>query len=163
VLGPRVGRRLCAIAHAVVAQDLNHSQAVVLEDAAAARCLRGAMRFQVTPLLQPPPRRARREKGQELAFLREALEPLDRHETVYLLQQRLQLGRQVEIVLAAALMRPELEDDGDHAGSPKYGGARIDRGSIAQGARQIIEGHAARHQGLPPIMTSVVAIAVPAA
>jgi hypothetical protein len=43
-----------------------------------------------------------------------ALETLDRDEAVDGLQDRLEVGREVEIILAVFRLRPDLEDHGDH-------------------------------------------------
>src|SRR5690606_37582648 len=75
--------------------------------------LRGAVRRQVAPApdrLFVAPNRER----QELAGFAQALEPLHRYETVDRLEFLHQRGGDLQIALALALGRPDLEDDGNH-------------------------------------------------
>src|ERR1700753_3723346 len=55
---------------------------------------------------------------QDLALLRQALEPFHRDEAVDGLQDRLQLRREVEIFLAIFRLRPDFEDHGDYCFAP---------------------------------------------
>src|SRR5450759_4973232 len=82
-----VGRRLGALAHAVVAQDAGDAQAVIGKHPVAAARLRQTVPLELAPalhrLLVAPV-----GKRQHLAFMGEAGKALDRNETILLLQLR---------------------------------------------------------------------------
>ena len=61
---------------------------------------------------------AKERQRQDLAFLGQALEPLDRDEAVDGFQDRLQFGRKVEIFLLVLRLRPDFENHGDHGHLP---------------------------------------------
>src|SRR3954452_10436095 len=105
--------RLLAIIHAVVADDAGDTQVIIGEDFCAALGLGAAVLHRVAPGLHGrlvPPERHR----QDLALVGQALETLDRDEAVDGLQDRLEVGREVEIILAVFRLGPDLEDHGDH-------------------------------------------------
>src|SRR5215467_10923061 len=104
---------LAPLGHPVVADDPGHPQPIVLEYAAAASLLRNAMANMIAP-----PRDgvcvAPERQRQHLAGVGQALETLDRNETLDLFQFRAQPSRVVEIGFALAIGRPYLEDHRDH-------------------------------------------------
>src|SRR5215470_18006230 len=113
---PAVRRRLRTLVHAVVANDAGDAQPIIPEQLTAALCLRA-------PVLgerAPPPDRvlvAKEREREDLPRIGDALKTLDRNEAVDLLEQRFQLGREVEIGFLPAIRGPDFEDDGNHAGS----------------------------------------------
>src|SRR4051812_16660170 len=110
-----VFRRFQAFRQAVVAQHVSHAQPVIRKYALTSFCLGLAMTLEV------PPRAHRffitpERKRQVLSLRRQALEALDRYESVHLLQIHFQCGRKVEILLRPAFGRPEFKDHGNHVG-----------------------------------------------
>src|SRR6185437_4423293 len=105
--------RFLALVETVVADHTGDTQPVVGENLRPALALRDPVRLRVAPRLD---RRlvAEDRQRQEFALLAQALEPLHRNEAVDLLQYRLQLGGDVEIIRAVLGLRPDFEDDGDH-------------------------------------------------
>jgi hypothetical protein len=115
--GAAVGRRLRPVVRPVVAHHLGDAQAVVGEHPGAPERLHAP----VVEVGAPAPDGlvvAPELQGEELAFLVEALEALDRDEAVDLLDFRAQGRGEPQVVVPAARGRPELEDDGHHGGGP---------------------------------------------
>src|ERR1700761_3185486 len=110
-------RRLRALVHAVVADHAGYADPIIVEDLRAASGLAAAMLGNVAPCLDRRFIAVERQR-QELAFLGQALEPFDRDETVDLLQDRPQLGGEVDIILSVPGLRPDFEDNGDHYKPP---------------------------------------------
>src|SRR6266851_181357 len=109
-------RRFDAFVKAVVAHDLGDAQAVITEDAGAA----GALGLAVLLVAAPSGDRffvAPEREREDLAFLGQALETLDRDESVDLLELGAQLRGDLEIVLAPLGFGLDLEDDRIHAHS----------------------------------------------
>src|SRR5690348_15781117 len=102
---------------AVVAHDRGNAQPIVAEDAGASRRLGGSMRRALTPasngLLVAPER-----QREEIVGIREARKPLHRDEPVHALELALELRGKLQVVALAAIGRPDLEDDCDHASAP---------------------------------------------
>src|SRR5439155_9616478 len=108
-----VGRRLFAVAQAIVADHRGDTQVVVVENSASSSSLRQSV------WLERPPLRNRgfvskKRKREHFARLVEALEPLDRDKAVDSLEQRLEAGRDIEILLPAPFCGPYFENDCDH-------------------------------------------------
>src|SRR4051794_20796464 len=108
---------LLAIIHAVVADDAGDTQMIVGKNVCAALGLGTPVLHRVAPGRNGRVVAPERQR-QDLALLGQALEPLDRDEAVDGLQDRLQVGREVEISLAVFRLRPALEDHGDHERLP---------------------------------------------
>src|SRR5260221_3234928 len=109
-------RRFGADEHAIIALHLGDADAVVGEDLVAAMRLRNMM------LGLPAPRDHRRliapERQRDVFALGgQAAEALDRNETIDGLENRTQMGADVEISLQAAGLGLYFEDDGEHGAS----------------------------------------------
>src|SRR4029450_1270200 len=115
----RIGWRLGALGHAVIAHDAGDAQAIVAEHALAAALLGGAVAFDVAPCRN---RRLVAPEGerQKLGLVGQALEALDADKAVDALQFGPERGRDVEIGLLMPVPRPYFEDDSDH-GSLLFG------------------------------------------
>src|SRR5258706_11985232 len=114
--GLAIRRRLLPLVHPVVAKHLRHPQPVVGEDRSPAGGLHAAMLFELAPLrhrfLIPPER-----EGEDLSGRGQALEALDRDESVAVVEQRAQRGGGVEVRILLPGVWHDFENDGDHAGS----------------------------------------------
>src|SRR5215469_5969948 len=108
-----VGRSLGALRHAVVTDDGRNAQSVIAEYLRSALGLRQAVPFDLPPLGDRRVVAPERQR-QDLARIGQALEPLDRDESVHLFERRPQRRGDVEIFLAALLFWPHFEDHGVH-------------------------------------------------
>src|SRR5579885_3903011 len=109
-----VARHLCALVHAIVPDDRGDPQPIIGKNLAAAFCLCNPMLVCAAPILD---RRFVSEKGKRkhLARLAKTFEALDRYEAVDAFEQRPKLGGKIKIVLLSFRLRPDFEDDCDHA------------------------------------------------
>ena len=113
VEGDAVGWCLGAVVHAVVADHAGDAQAVVSKVGFSSAGLCPTMSFELSPAddcLLVAPKRQR----QDLAGLGQTFEAFDRNEPIDLLQQRFELGCEVEIGFSLIRMGFNLENDGDH-------------------------------------------------
>src|SRR5215468_12011750 len=113
VLGTTVGGNLRAVRHAVVPDHACDAQSVIAEYFAAAERLYAAMRFEISPCIHRRLIAEDRER-EHFAGLIDALEPLDRDETIDLVEERPQLRGEVEVELFVLGLWPNFEDDRDH-------------------------------------------------
>src|ERR1051326_7614730 len=109
-------RRLGAVVHAVVPQDRSDAQAIIAEYPGPAFSLRCPMLLVRAPTLDRSGITPERQR-QDLAFVGQALEPLDRDETVDFFEFRPQLRGHLEIILPALRDRLDLEDHRVHGSS----------------------------------------------
>src|SRR5262245_21344668 len=111
VLGTTVGGNLSAIRHAVVPDHARDPQSIIAEHFAAAESLGATMRFELSPCIHRRLIAEEREREHLAGFI-DALEPLDRDETIDRVEERSQLRGEVEIALS--VLWPNFEDDRDH-------------------------------------------------
>src|SRR5512146_2073897 len=110
-------RRLGALEHAVLALDLGDRDAVIRENLGAARKLRQVMTVVLAPARHRGLVTPERDRD-ELAGRRNAAETLDRDEPVDLLERGFEACGKVEIVLLAARLGLNFENDNEHGRSP---------------------------------------------
>src|ERR671918_1832917 len=110
---PAVLRRAGAVRHAIVPDYARDAQSIVREDRGASPALCRAVGGQIAPR---PDRRlvAPERQRQQLARLPQALEPFHRDEAVDRLELRAQGGGDVQVLLPALRLGPDLEDHGYH-------------------------------------------------
>src|SRR5438874_11599902 len=113
VLGTTVGGNLSAIRHAVVPDHARDPQSIIAEHFAAAESLGATMRFELSPCIHRRLIAEEREREHLAGFI-DALEPLDRDETIDRVEERPQLRGKVEIALFVLGLWPNFEDDRDH-------------------------------------------------
>jgi hypothetical protein len=109
----RIRRRLRPFVLTVVAEYSGHAQAVVVKDLCAALCLDVAVLRYVAEDIDSCVVSPERERD-ELAWLRDALEPLHRDEAVEPFERVAEPNTEIDIVLSPPRLRPGFEDYCNH-------------------------------------------------
>ncbi|MDB4990847.1 MAG: hypothetical protein JWN04_6025 [Myxococcaceae bacterium] len=118
-----VFRSLSAVVHPIVAHDGRDAQSILLKHRCAPEFLRSTMRFYIAParnrsFISPAGER------EEAFRISKALKALNRDEPVRLGELGSERRGYVEVSLSGRRVRPDLENDDDHARSPLRCGGR---------------------------------------